>query len=181
MDMIARQSIPHRARRSVALLFAAAMVAFTSCASPAADEELAAALDAARSAARDSTQAPRAVQLLEQFLAGHGRDARTPEALKQLAILRQQLGDMERAVADYRRILAEFPASEVADEAQFMVAFICEEHLRDFDAARQAYQAVIDNYPNSELAENARQLLPHVGEPADAWVRFQEGDADSPR
>ena len=180
--MNARSGVPHHLECSVAaVVLAAGSAAWISCASPSTDAQLAAALDAARSASHDTTQAPRAVHLLEEFIGQHARDKSAPEAIKQLAILRQQLGDMQGAVADYQRILSEYPASDVADDAQFMVAFISEEHLRDFDAARRAYQAVIDNYPNSDLAENARQLLPHVGEPPDAWVRFQDGAADSPR
>ena len=100
----------------------------------------------------------------------------------QLAILRQQQGEMAAAIADYQRILTFFPASDVADEAQFMVAFIREEHLADLDGARMAYQAVIDKYPDSDLVEQARQLLEHVGEDPDSWVPgFQGSAADDQR
>lgn len=152
---------------------------WAACSNPTPDQDLDAALQAARAAARDSTQAGRAVNLLERFLRDHPAQARRPEALKQLAILRQQQGNMAAAVADYRRILAEHADSDVADEAQFMIAFISEEYLGDLDAARQAYQAVIDNYPESDLAANARQLLPNVGRPPEDWVRFQDGEVPS--
>jgi TolA-binding protein len=155
----------------------ALLLSWGACSGPSAEQQLDAALQVARSAARDSTQAAEAVGLLDDFLVAHPRHASVPEALKQLAILRQQVGDMDAAVAAYERILGEFPTSDVADEAQFMVAFINEEHRRDFEAARAAYQAVIDNYPDSELAANARQLLPYVGRPPEEWVRFQEGDS----
>ncbi len=147
------------------------------CSGPSADQQLDEALQAARAAARDSTQASAAVELLEAYLQVHPEDGGRPQALKQLAILRQQGGDMMGALAQYERILAEYPDSDEADESQFMIAFILEEHLGDLDAARAAYQAVIDNYPSSELAANARQLLPHVGRPPEEWVSFQEGDS----
>ena len=92
-----------------------------------------------------------------------------------VAMLTQQQGDMSGAVAKYNQLLADYPDSEYADEAQFMVGFIFEEHLRDLDKARQAYQKVIDEYPDSDLATSARQLLPHVGRPAEEWVTFKEG------
>jgi TolA-binding protein len=149
------------------------------CSGPEPGAELSAALQAAREAARDTTRGGEAIALLEGFVDQHPEDAGVPSALMQLAILRQQQGEMTAAIADYQRILASFPASDVADEAQFMVAFIREEHLADLDGARMAYQAVIDKYPESDLVEQARQLLEHVGEDPDLWVPgFQESAAD---
>ena len=149
------------------------------CGGPSPDQQLEEALQAAQAAARDSARAASAVELLEAWLQAHPGEEDAPRALKQLAILRQQGGDMTGAVAQYRRILAEYPESDEADESQFMVAFILEEHFGDIEAAKAAYQAVVDNYPGSELAANARQLLPHVGRPPEEWVSFQEGDSTS--
>ena len=155
----------------------AMLSAWAGCGGPSAEQQLDEAMQAAQMAARDSTRAASAVDLLEAYLEANPEGAGIPRALKQLAILRQQAGDMMDAVARYERILAEYPDSDEADESQFMIAFILEEHLGDLDGARAAYQAVIDNYPRSELAANARQLLPHVGRPPEEWVRFEEGDS----
>lgn len=153
------------------------LLSWGGCGGSSPEERLDEALQAAHAAARDSTRTNSAVELLEAYLEDHPGAAGVPRALKQLALLLQQGGDMTGAVARYERILADFPASEEADESQFMIAFILEEHFADLDGARQAYQAVIDNYPRSELAANARQLLPHVGRPPEEWVSFQEGDS----
>ncbi len=161
--------------RSFCCVSAMALVLGIGCAGPEPDAELTIALQAARGAAGDSTAGNEAISLLDAFVRQHPSDAGVPQALMQLAILRQQQGDMAGAVADYERILSSFPQSDVADESQFMVAFIREEHLADLDGARSAYQAVIDNYPTSELVEQARQLLEHVGESPDTWVQCQEG------
>ena len=155
------------------------LLAWGGCGGSSPDQRLEEALQAARAAARDSTRAASAAELLEAYLKDNPEAAGAPAALKQLAILQQQGGDMSGAVARYERILAEFPASDEADESQFMIAFILEEHFADLEGARQAYQAVIDNHPDSELAANARQLLPHVGRPPEEWVSFQEGDSTS--
>ncbi|MYF93727.1 MAG: tetratricopeptide repeat protein [Gemmatimonadetes bacterium] len=74
----------------------------------------------------------------------------------------------------YERVLAEYPASEHGDEAQFMIAFKYEEHIRDLEQARRAYQRVIENYPDSELAASARHLLPNVGRAPQEWVQFHD-------
>lgn len=149
------------------------------CSAPEPGAELSTALQAARDAARDTTRGEEAIALLEGFVSKHPSDAGVPDAFMQLAILRQQQGDMAAAIKDYERILAAFPASDVADEAQFMIAFIREEHLADLNGARLAYRAVIENYPDSELVEQARQLLDHVGQDPDTWVPgFQDSEED---
>ncbi|MFH1570621.1 MAG: tetratricopeptide repeat protein [Gemmatimonadota bacterium] len=145
------------------------------CGESSSDQLLASAREAARKAAADSAAATDAATQLGRFLAEFPDHPEAAEALKMLAMLTQQRGDMAGAIAHYERLLRDYPDSDAADEAQFMIGFICEEHLRDFERARQAYQRVIDRYPDSELAANARRLLPHVGQPPEEWVRFQEG------
>ena len=78
-------------------------------------------------------------------------------------MLSQQREDVDTAILHYQRLLKDYPQSQYADDAQFMIAFIYEEYLGDIERARQAYQLVIDNYPDSELANSARHLLPYVG------------------
>lgn len=168
-----------RARTASAALMLGLLVLVSGCAEPEPATELTAALDAARAAARDSTLGDKAIGQLEAFISKHPADAGVPAALMQLAILRQQQNSMTVAVAQYERILASFPTSGVADEAQFMIAFIREEHLDDLDGARLAYQAVIDNYPDSELAGQARTLLAHVGQSPDDYIIFQESTDDN--
>ena len=137
----------------------------------------AAAEGASRRAATDSAAVSEAVDLLASFLEQYPQHERAPESLKMLAMLVQQSGDMRGAIAHYERLLSTYPQSECADEAQFMIGFIYEEHLQDFDRARVAYQRVVDEYPGTDLATNAERLLPHVGRPAEEWVKFQDTTA----
>ena len=134
-------------------------------------EELFAAGEAA---AADPATADQAVAHFTAFLERFGQSPRAPEALRKLAGLAQQQGKMQEAIGYYERVLAEYPASEHGDEAQFMIAFIYEEHIRDLAQARRAYQRVIENYPDSELAISARHLLPNVGRAPQEWVQFQD-------
>ena len=128
----------------------------------------------AEEAAADSSAAGRAADLYREFLQRHPRHGKAAAALKQLAVLAQQRGDMDGAIELYGRLVDEYADSDHGDEAQFMIAFICEEYLRDFDRARLAYQRVIERYPDSELAASARRLLPHVGRAPEEWVNFQD-------
>ena len=115
-----------------------------------------------------------AVDAYSEFVLTYPQHEKAPAALKNWAAVAQQKGDMQGAITLYERLLDEYPQSDLGDEAQFMIAFIYEEYLKDIEKARGAYQRVIDRYPNSELAASARQLLPHVGQSPEEWVRFQD-------
>ncbi len=128
----------------------------------------------AEKAAADQATLDQAVEYYTTFLQRFAQHEKAPVALKQLAAIAQQKGDMQGAIALYERLLAEYPKSEHGDEAQFMIAFIYEEYLSDAVKARSAYQLVIDRYPNSELAASAKQLLPNVGRNPEEWVHFQD-------
>jgi outer membrane protein assembly factor BamD (BamD/ComL family) len=174
-----KRILPSRARRLptralTGLVAGLLSMLVAGCAAPTPDAELETALQAAREAARDSTRGEEAIALLQAFVKGHPQSPGAPEALRQLGMLRQQQGEVEAAVAEYERILASYPASDIADQAQFMIAFIKEDFLGDFDGARAAYQALIDNYPDSELVAQAQTLRDNVGRDPDDYIRFQE-------
>lgn len=156
------------------------MMVLAGCASPGPEAELETALQSAREAARDTTGGSEAIALLEQFVNKHPTNPRVSEALMQLGMLRQQQGDIHAAIAEYERIVAEYDSSKVADQAQFMIAFIREDILGDYEGARAAYQAVIDNYPDSELAAQARTLRDYVGQDPDDYITFED-DSEATR
>ena len=164
-----------RTHRRALLVLALAALWLVACGEDTPEQLFAAADAAARRAASDTSAVSEAVAQMEAFLAAHPAHAKAPEALKALAMLTQQRGQMRAAIAQYERLLREYPASDCAVEAQFLIGFVYEEHLQDFTRAREAYEAVIEKYPDSELAANARRLLPHVGRPPEEWVEFQEG------
>ncbi|MEW6752292.1 MAG: tetratricopeptide repeat protein [Candidatus Latescibacterota bacterium] len=132
---------------------------------------------AAEAAARNTETLEQATEQFRAFLDRYPKHPQAPNALKQLAMIAQQKGDMDGAISHYSKLLTDYPKSDQADEAQFMIAFIYEEYLHDLDQARVAYQRVIDNYPSSELAESAQRLLPNVGRDPEEWVEFQDGPA----
>lgn len=145
-------------------------VVVVGCGGPPAEELYA----AGEAAAADTSSQIVALERFGELLRRYPRHALAPQALKQMAMISQQRGEMQTAIELYQRLLREFPESDQGDEAQFMIAFIYEEYLRDLDQARAAYQAVIDRYPDSELAASARLLLPNVGRDPEEYVEFQD-------
>ena len=158
---------------------AATLAIWTSCSQDTPEQAIAAAEAAAQAAATDSTSLNVAVERFGGFLERYPRHESAPKALRMLAMITQQEGDMRGAIGHYERLLEEYGSSEYADDAQFMIGFISEEYLDDFARARESYRLVIDRYPDSELAASARRLLPNVGKAPEEWVKFQEG-ASSP-
>ena len=74
----------------------------------------------------------------------------------------QEAGAPTARIAAYRRLLQEYPESEVSPQAQFMVGFIYSEELRNHDEADKAFQELLRRYPNSELAESARWMIKNM-------------------
>lgn len=70
-----------------------------------------------------------------------------------------QFRDYEKALAGYRSVLDEYPASVVAPKAAYAIAYIYSDILKDVDKARIAYQRVIDNYPESQQAEYSKAYM----------------------
>lgn len=65
-------------------------------------------------------------------------------------------------IAAYRRLLAEYPDSDVSPQAQFMMGFIYSEELKNYEEAERAFRELLRRYPNSELAESARWMVEHM-------------------
>ena len=74
----------------------------------------------------------------------------------------QDAGAPTARIAAYRRLLQEYPESDVSPQAQFMIGFIYSEELKNYDEAEQAFHDLLQRYPKSELAESARWMIAHM-------------------
>lgn len=156
------------------LLLSGALELLSACGEQSADELLAAAQVAAAASDSVNAEAATATESYERFLESFPQDSRGDDVLRDLGRLYRQQGEMETAIDYYRRLLREHPDSDYGAEAQFMVAFIYEEHLGDLDQARAGYARVIEDFPGTELALSAERLLPHVGKNPEEWVPFED-------
>ena len=60
-----------------------------------------------------------------------------------------------QAIAEYQKVLSDFPGSDCAAEAQFRIANVYHWGMKEPQEALTAYQTVVDNYPDSEFAQTA--------------------------
>ena len=162
--------------RATTVIALSIWVIWTACSQDSPEQAMAAAEAAARAAAADSASLKMAADRFGEFLEHYPRHESAPKALRMLAMITQQEGDMKGAIGHYERLLQEYGSSDYADDAQFMIGFISEEYLDDYARARASYRLVIDRHPDSELAASARRLLPNVGKAPEEWVEFQEGE-----
>lgn len=74
----------------------------------------------------------------------------------------QSAGAPAARIDAYRKVVEEYPDSDVSPQAAFMVGFIQSEELKDYDAATKSFQNLLSRYPKSELAASARWMLEHM-------------------
>lgn len=103
-------------------------------------------------------------EAFEQVAADHPRSVQAEQALFRAAELRSQyLGDVQGALALYKRYAEDFPAASKAPTALFMVGYLYNNGLLKPDSAEIAYKKFLELYPQSELATSAQYELQTIG------------------
>jgi peptidyl-prolyl cis-trans isomerase C len=74
----------------------------------------------------------------------------------------QEAGPVETRLGLYRQVVEEYPDSDVAPQAQFMIGFIHSEEVKDYEKAEAAFRELLRRYPKSELASSAQWMIDHM-------------------
>jgi peptidyl-prolyl cis-trans isomerase C len=77
----------------------------------------------------------------------------------------------DERIAGYARVVDQYPQSEQAPQAQFMVGFVYSEEKKDYDKAEAAFKKLLKDYPKSELAHSAQWMLDNMR--TDALPNFE--------
>jgi tetratricopeptide (TPR) repeat protein len=93
----------------------------------------------------------------------------------------QDAGPAVKRIELYRKLLEEYPRSEVSPQAQFMVGFIYSEEIKDYDEAEKAFRELLERYPDSELAASARWMVEHMRSQEAPSFTQVEADSGRPR
>ena len=92
----------------------------------------------------------------------------------------QALGPADQRIAAYRKLLDDYPDSEVSAQAQFMIGFINSEELKSYDEAEKAFRALITHFPKAELAPSAQWMIDHMrSEEAPAFINMASDSAST--
>lgn len=65
----------------------------------------------------------------------------------------------EKKLSLFEQIVATYPDSPQADDAQFMIGFILHEDLDRKDDAKAVFDALLENYPESDWIDDAQKLM----------------------
>lgn len=74
----------------------------------------------------------------------------------------QQAPTADERLASYEKVVSEYPLSEHAPQAQFMIGFIYSEEKKDYDKAEVAFKKLLADYPKSELKNSAQWMIDHM-------------------
>jgi len=84
------------------------------------------------------------------------------DILMQIALIREEKGQHNEALADLQKLLTDFPESRLCPEAQRRIGEIYELRLKDLPMAIEAYEQVLSHYPRylfyDEVRKKVRQL-----------------------
>jgi len=86
------------------------------------------------------------------------REAMYPEDRLALAEKLRSEGKCYKAVPHYEKLLSEFPAKHIAEQAKFNLAR-CHKDLKEYDQAIAGFEDFIDTYPTSQLVDDAMYLI----------------------
>ena len=95
----------------------------------------------------------------------------TDKELVELANKENSKGNSEKAIEYYERLLREFPDSEHAQMALFMIGYVQSNELRDYNKAKIVYQEFLEKYPNSELAVSVKFELDNMGKSPEDLIK----------
>jgi len=76
-----------------------------------------------------------------------------------IAAYYEHLGEHDKAIAAFRKVIEKYPQSSFASVAQCAIGIIYEEKLNDTAQAKFAYEKIISAYPDSPEVEEARHGL----------------------
>lgn len=84
------------------------------------------------------------------------------------------LKNFDACISSLERLQRNYPHSEKAEQAMFLVAYTYAEELGNYDKARMVYESFIDKYPKSELMSSAQFELENLGKPVQELDIFKK-------
>ncbi len=167
------------------LLILALAVAFASCGSSNEKDaaEIKTAEDTLFSSSEgfiDKAKALELVDLYVDYANSYPDDSMAVEYLFKGAEFCLNLGEGQRAITLYDRVIQEYPDFRKVPECLFLKGYVYENYLGDLDNAKAIYLEFIEKYPDNEFADDAEISIQNLGKSPEALIRqFEEQQAVS--
>lgn len=89
------------------------------------------------------------------------------------------LGQFNKAIAIYDKVITDYRTSERTPQAYFMKGYTYDNDLNKEDSARIVYEYFIKFYPNDQFTDDATFLLQNLGKSDEEMIEQLQEKADS--
>ena len=118
------------------------------------------------------------VDMYINFANTYPDDSMAVENLFKAAEFCLNLGEGQRAIELYDRVITEYPDFRKVPECYFLTGYVYENYLGDLENARIIYAAFIEKYPDNEFADDAEISIQNLGKtPEELIKQFEEQQA----
>lgn len=123
----------------------------------------------------------KALELVDMYVAyadAYPEDSMAVEYLFNGAEFCLNLGEGERSIELYDRVILEYPDFRKVPECLFLKGYVFENYLGDLDQARIIYELFLEKYPDNEFADDAAISIQNLGKTPEELIRqFEEMQA----
>ena len=128
----------------------------------------------------DKAKALELVDLYVDYTNSYPDDSMAVEYLFKGAEFCLNLGEGQRAITLYDRVISEYPDFRKIPECLFLKGYVYENYLGDLDNAKAIYLEFIEKYPDNEFADDAEISIQNLGKsPEELIKQFEEQQAIS--
>lgn len=128
----------------------------------------------------DKAKALELVDLYVDYTNSYPDDSMAVEYLFKGAEFCLNLGEGQRAITLYDRVISEYPDFMKIPECLFLKGYVYENYLGDLDNAKAIYLEFIEKYPDNEFADDAEISIQNLGKsPEELIKQFEEQQAIS--
>jgi len=128
----------------------------------------------------DKAKALELVDLYVNYANSYPDDSMAVEYLFKGAEFCLNLGEGQRAITLYDRVITEHPDFRKVPECLFLKGYVYENYLGDLDNAKAIYLEFIEKYPDNEFADDAVISIQNLGKsPEELIKQFEEQQAVS--
>ena len=126
----------------------------------------------------DKAKALELVDLYVNYANNYPGDSMAVEFLFKGAEFCLNLGEGQRSITLYDRVIQEYPDFRKVPECLFLKGYVYENYLGDLDSAKAIYLEFLERYPENEFADDAAISIQNLGKSPEELIRqFEEQQA----
>lgn len=129
----------------------------------------------------DRAKALELVDLYVAFADKYPDDSMAVEYLFKGAEFCLNLGEGQRSIDLYNRVMQDYPDFRKVPECMFLKGYVYENYLGDLDMARAIYTEFLNTYPDNEFADDAEISIQNLGKsPEELIQQFEQQQQANP-